>query len=81
LEPDLLLRSIEEECHDLLEEEFPKLMSAADGESLRGALLDIELHLRHLVYHARDTRYFLDVDLNWKSRDEVERDHRGGPSR
>lgn len=56
------LRSIEESCRVLLEKHLPGLMSASEEHEIRQALREVELELRHLVYHARDARYF-EVDI------------------
>jgi hypothetical protein len=52
------LWSIQESCRALLDDELPKLISASAEQDLRDALQDVALELSHVLYHARDARYF-----------------------
>lgn len=50
---------IERSCRELIEVIFPKLLDQAlDQRAIEELLFDIGEELRHIIYHARDVRYF-----------------------
>jgi hypothetical protein len=50
--------SIQESCRALLDVKVPNLISASAEQDLVDALQDVALEISHLLYHARDARYF-----------------------
>jgi hypothetical protein len=52
------LSDIESSISEILERYLPKLVEGCSADDLNAVLLDIGDELKHVLYHARDPKYF-----------------------